>query len=55
MNYAVARSNTVAQLDRLACAQLQTTTFTPARDQADQPVAVLRQVSFGFTAAGGSP
>ncbi len=46
----VTSSSTSAALDRIACREVQTTAFTPARDRADTPVAAVRAVSVGFTA-----
>ncbi len=46
----VARSTGDAAFDRLACRQLATAAFAPARDRDGRPVAALRQVSVGFTA-----
>ena len=47
----VARSSGSAALDRLGCRQLQAATLSPGLDRQQQPVAAVRQVSVGFTAA----
>lgn len=47
----VARSSGVAPFDAIGCRQMTGTSFAPARDARGQPLAALRHVSIGFTAA----
>jgi hypothetical protein len=48
----VATPSKLAQLDRLACAQMLETNFDPARDGGGQPVRALRGLTIGFVAPG---